>query len=111
MRMTRRQFLLAAGVLVAIERLHGLILAQAIEARMLRDAATSGRRFLVNLLDPAVGLLPEFPGSNTYWLFHDNDLAVTVFPAPIRAWQTRSGGRFTAAGSPNRGRSRSSSAK
>jgi hypothetical protein len=63
MRMTRRRFLLAAGVLVAIERLHGLILAQAIAARMLRDAATSGRRFLVNLLDPAVGLLLEFPGS------------------------------------------------
>lgn len=45
---------------------------------LLRDASTSGRRFLVNLLDPVVGLLPEFPGSNTYWLFHDNDLAVTV---------------------------------
>ncbi len=63
MRMTQRQLLLAAVVLVAIARLHGLVLAQAIEARMLRDAATSGRRFFVNLLDPVVGLLPEFPGS------------------------------------------------
>jgi hypothetical protein len=33
--MTQRQLLLAAGVLAAIERLHGLILAQATETRML----------------------------------------------------------------------------
>jgi hypothetical protein len=83
MRMTQRQFLLADGVLVAIERLHGLILAQAIEARMLRDAATSGRRFLVNLLDPAVGLLPGFPGS---CVVNENSVTIRRRRAAVRAF-------------------------
>jgi hypothetical protein len=77
--MTRRQFLLAAGALVAIDRLLALVSAQAIETRTLRDAATRGRRFLVNLFDPAVGLLPEFPGPSTYRLFHNNSLAAKVW--------------------------------
>jgi hypothetical protein len=34
-----------------------------------------GCRFLIDLFDPKVDLLPEFPGSKTYWLFHDNYLA------------------------------------
>jgi hypothetical protein len=37
-----------------------------------------GRRFLASLLDPDLGLVPEFPGSKTYWLFHDNYLAAKV---------------------------------
>src|SRR5262249_48082035 len=35
----------------------------------------SGESFLTNLFDARLQLLPEFPGSSTYWLFHDNYLA------------------------------------
>jgi len=34
-----------------------------------------GESFLTNLFDAPLQLLPEFPGSSTYWLFHDNYLA------------------------------------
>ena len=34
-----------------------------------------GQAFLINLFDPELDLLPEFHGSKTYWLFHDNYLA------------------------------------
>lgn len=34
-----------------------------------------GESFLAGLLDPAVGLLPEYQGARVYWLFHDNYLA------------------------------------
>jgi len=34
-----------------------------------------GERFLTNLFDPSLHLLPEYKGSRTYWLFHDNYLA------------------------------------
>jgi hypothetical protein len=40
--------------------------------------AAKGREFLANLFDPTVDLLPEFRGSQTYWLFHDNYLAAKV---------------------------------
>ena len=36
------------------------------------DATQKGRTFLVNLLDPDLGLLPEYRGAKVYWLFHDN---------------------------------------
>jgi hypothetical protein len=39
------------------------------------DAAAKGRRFLGGLLDPALGLLPEYRGAKVYWLYHDNYLA------------------------------------
>lgn len=41
-------------------------------------AADRGRGFLASLLDPDLGLLPEFPGAKTYWLYHDNYLAAKV---------------------------------
>ena len=41
-------------------------------------AAGRGRRFLAQLFDPAIGLLPEFVGSKVYWLYHDNYLAAKV---------------------------------
>ena len=41
-------------------------------------AAGRGRRFLAQLFDPAIGLLPEFRGSKVYWLYHDNYLAAKV---------------------------------
>jgi len=34
-----------------------------------------GESFLTNLFDARLQLLPEYPGSTTYWLFHDNYLA------------------------------------
>ena len=34
-----------------------------------------GESFLTNLFDTRLRLLPEYRGSSTYWLFHDNYLA------------------------------------
>src|ERR1043166_6819077 len=34
-----------------------------------------GESFLTNLFDAQLQLLPEYAGSSTYWLFHDNYLA------------------------------------
>ena len=34
-----------------------------------------GESFLANLFDARLQLLPEYRGSSTYWLFHDNYLA------------------------------------
>ena len=39
------------------------------------EAVARGRAFLAGLLDADLGLLPEFRGSKTYWLWHDNYLA------------------------------------
>lgn len=53
------------------------------------EAIQKGQAFLVNLLDPDLGLLPEYRGSSVYWLFHDNYLAAKVLA------QEDSGGRIT----------------
>src|SRR5262245_4304615 len=37
-----------------------------------------GESFLTNLFDTRLQLLPEYRGSSTYWLFHDNYLAAHV---------------------------------
>jgi hypothetical protein len=50
----------------------------AARATPLASAQQQGRQFLVSLLDPELNLLPEFRGSNTYWLFHDNYLAAAA---------------------------------
>jgi len=47
-------------------------------APSLTEATEKARSFLVGLLDPDLGLLPEYRGSTVYWLFHDNYLAVKV---------------------------------
>jgi hypothetical protein len=41
----------------------------------LADRTKRGEEFLVGLFDPTMDLLPEFAGSTTYWLYHDNYLA------------------------------------
>jgi len=41
----------------------------------IEESVRRGRAFLTNLFDASVDLLPEFRGSHTYWLFHDNYLA------------------------------------
>jgi hypothetical protein len=40
-----------------------------------------GERFLAGLFNAELGLLPEFRGSKSYWLFHDNYLAAKVLSA------------------------------
>jgi len=37
-----------------------------------------GEQFLEGLFDPSLGLLPEYPGHQTYWLYHDNYLAANL---------------------------------
>jgi hypothetical protein len=76
--MTRRQFLLWAGTFGAIDRLSMPAPALTFEAGTSRDAARKGRRFLATLFDPALDLLPEYRGSQVYWLYHDNYLAAKV---------------------------------
>ena len=43
--------------------------------RSQKESIASGHAFLINLFDPELELLPEFHGSKTYWLYHDNYLA------------------------------------
>jgi hypothetical protein len=40
-----------------------------------------GEKFLAGLFNAELGLLPEFRGSKSYWLFHDNYLAAKVLAA------------------------------
>lgn len=41
-----------------------------------------GESFLTNLFEPRLNLLPEYRGSTTYWLFHDNYLAAHLLAGP-----------------------------
>src|SRR5262249_37574518 len=43
-----------------------------------QERIARGQAFLIGLFDPDLDLLPEFRGSGTYWLFHDNYLAARV---------------------------------
>ena len=54
------------------------LLAEVPADRKPAGSAGRGRRFLETLFDPALGLLPEYPGAKVYWLFHDNYLAAKV---------------------------------
>ena len=44
----------------------------------LADITRKGRTFLADLLDPELGLLPEYRDANVYWLYHDNYLAAKI---------------------------------
>lgn len=69
---SRRQFLLTLALASS---------ARALRAELVNGAETkaaAGRRFLVGLFDAELDLLPEFAGSETYWLYHDNYLAAKV---------------------------------
>jgi hypothetical protein len=50
-----------------------------------------GEQFLVQMFDRSMDLLPEFPGSTTYWLYHDNYLAAKMLEKvdPILAGKIR----------------------
>jgi len=68
--MTRRAWMIAAG-------------AAAMGWPEVPAAADDGvvrraRAWLAGMIDPELGLLPEFRGSSTYWLYHDNYLAAAV---------------------------------
>jgi hypothetical protein len=63
-----------------------------------RDAAGKAEAFLAGLFDPSCDLLPEYRGSETYWLYHDNYLAAKLLErsrpelsARIRAAMARYG--------------------
>lgn len=70
---SRRRFLLAWAAAWS-----GRILRADQVSRAETEAVTAGRRFLLGLFDADLGLLPEFAGSETYWLYHDNYLAAKV---------------------------------
>ena len=74
-------------------------------------AAGRGRRFLAQLFDPAMGLLPEFRGSKVYWLYHDNYLAAKVLDGTEPDLAAKSVTPSRASASRARARSRSFSAR
>src|SRR5882724_4821947 len=45
------------------------------ESEEISERIQRGESFLTNLFDARLQLLPEYAGSSTYWLFHDNYLA------------------------------------
>jgi hypothetical protein len=49
-----------------------------VPAGALKAASAKGRRFLTDLFDPVLSLLPEYRGARVYWLYHDNYLAAKV---------------------------------
>jgi hypothetical protein len=77
-RPSRRRFLQTTVALLATGPTVPLSRADGPDRQKAQDAATRGRRFLASLYDPDIGLLPEFRGSKTYWLYHDNYLAAKV---------------------------------
>lgn len=78
--MNRRQILaLAAGGVAAGGALlsRGCSLPDQEEGPVAADLQ-KGREFLNRMIDPELDLLPEYIGSNIYWLYHDNYLAAKV---------------------------------
>jgi hypothetical protein len=69
---SRRSFLGTTLACLLLERVAAPLLAKP------ASPSDRGRRFLEDLFDPALDLLPEFRESHTYWLFHDNYLASKV---------------------------------
>ncbi len=49
-----------------------------VTAESLKLVLQKARRFLVDLMDQDLGLLPEYRGAKVYWIFHDNYLAAKV---------------------------------
>jgi hypothetical protein len=76
-RPSRRRFLASAGIALLAPSV-SVLPAIADGGRDYADEVARGEGFLAGLLDPALDLLPEVAGSNTYWLFHDNYLAAKV---------------------------------
>ncbi len=70
----RRQFLYSAATVL----LGSCSLVRADDFQAETPATRRGLKFLVELFDDQVDLLPEFQGSTTYWLYHDNFLAARL---------------------------------
>ena len=75
---SRRRFLLTTTALMVSGSAVCPAYAEVTDQQRLRGASDRARRFLTSLFDPAVGLLPEFRVSKTFWLYHDNYLAAKV---------------------------------
>jgi hypothetical protein len=79
--MKRRDFLQRTALFVLADGLGRRVHAASNSNERFLAAASKGREFLVNLLDPTLGLLPEYRGATVYWLFHDNYLAAKILRA------------------------------
>lgn len=79
--MNRRDILRQTICLLVADRVAGNTLAVASLNDRLKPVAKKGRQFLGDMFNPTFGLLPEFRGSNVYWLYHDNYLAAKVLVA------------------------------
>jgi hypothetical protein len=77
-RQSRRRFLLKTGASLTAGWMVHASPAEEFDRHRLAGAAEEGRRFLTGLFDPDLDLLPEFLGSQVYWLYHDNYLAAKV---------------------------------
>ena len=71
-----RTFLLPALAIALFGQGIGQAAEPPLKGSRCQDAAKRGRAFLAGLFDPSIGLLPEYRGSKTYWLHHDNYLVV-----------------------------------
>ena len=78
LRLCRRNCLRLIGSAAAVAWMGDSVCCAAPATDRLIEAIGRGRKFLANLLDPTLDLLPEFQGSTTYWLYHDNYLAAKV---------------------------------
>ncbi len=78
LRLSRRNWLRLIGSAGVVASMGDNVWCAAPATDRLVEAIGRGRKFLVNLLDPTLDLLPEFQGSTTYWLYHDNYLAAKV---------------------------------
>ena len=58
--------------------LAGFLLGGTMQAAEMVTPVRRGEKFLAGLFNAELGLLPEFRGSKSYWLFHDNYLAAKV---------------------------------
>ena len=72
--LSRRTFLVSTAALAA----GGLPRVARAEQSPYARAAASGRRFLTGMVDSTLDLVPEYRGSNVFWIFHDNYMAARV---------------------------------
>ncbi|MHB1907609.1 MAG: hypothetical protein ACYCQJ_01910 [Nitrososphaerales archaeon] len=70
-----------------------LLLAQALTTQTQANASsqvlTNAENFLVSQYNASIGLLVEYPGASTYWLYSDNYLALLAFNQANSSNQTK----------------------
>ncbi|MBX9656320.1 hypothetical protein K2Y11_22100 [bacterium] len=72
--LSRRETLLAALGAIAVPG----PLVYAFDSAEQQRIVDGGQGYLVKMFDRSMNLLPEFSGSKTYWLYHDNYLAAKI---------------------------------